>query len=754
MLFARSRLQYLTKASDKRVCLSDSPAVVGITLASFRWQELQQYSAALRSDSAAARGRALQDCRTLQHEVMKYGSAWLRALMEAEELRRQVERHVKERGVLEAELARLRAEVRALVAEVQDLRTAPLGSPLAMAEKWVLYAEVPELETSSITYMGKIVIDFDEELKGPLGPLATVNCNRSASATSAFRRGDASRVALNAYCKADPESQGYLEQHGVHTFLEAVFQQHGLTPPLKAHVDAMYHRFGPEEDRLEALACLCLADAMLRSVLRMHTEPASVSRTVQSTQDAANSCRITSGGSEHHGGGAVTGGTMLDPSRIKRVVVGNSVGMSASSVPNGSDELRPPDELPEREAAAVRAALERWRELRLRVEVLRPMLEHEDRLMQDILDRGLGSEDRKTLRKLASVGAQPGICPTRVDLFGIVTLQLQVRAMQKQKLHRLDVKSVQIRKLLIEDHMGCTKQLAMAGCRLCRPADVEGSYFSGVVTDCKARTLIRIHIAESSEAKVGQERHRLQEILMQNHRELLELSTTTTPDDKKELISEMDSVLDELKKAQDAVHVELLATKDMSAVRAYGRSLNDLKALTRRLDCERRSLTKNSALAMLLVTVCRRILPARKIDPSELMNIPATWNQRYLRILDFYFFSDASLYCFGEHFSGPNWFTRLKRNVAILSVSDGDGKSVYNDFAVSGEYKTPGAPLAPDNGPLQSIEAADENGRVFDRRHDAEFKLLTGLCGMVPAERRSTWRARATLWSKTLGNCR
>ena len=67
----------------------------------------------------------------------------------------------------------------------------------------------------------------------------------------------------------------------------------------------------------------------------------------------------------------------------------------------------------------------------------------------------------------------------------------------------------------------------------------------------------------------------------------------------------------------------------------------------------------------------------------------------------------------------------------------------------SGEYKTPGAPLAPDNGPLQSIEAADpglvqatllfrstsfavsclvfrdtdpkdENGRVFDRRHDAD----------------------------------
>lgn len=39
--------------------------------------------------------------------------------------------------------------------------------------------------------------------------------------------------------------------------------------------------------------------------------------------------------------------------------------------------------------------------------------------------------------------------------------------------------------------------------------------------------------SKSSLLEVGQERQRLQEILMQNHRELLELSTTTTPDDKK-----------------------------------------------------------------------------------------------------------------------------------------------------------------------------------------------------------------------------
>ena len=63
------------------------------------------------------------------------------------------------------------------------------------------------------------------------------------------------------------------------------------------------------------------------------------------------------------------------------------------------------------------------------------------------------------------------------------------------------------------------------------------------------------------------------------------------------------------------------------------------QACQRKTDCcslrqllPNQGLTKNSALAMLLVTVCRRILPARKIDPSELTNIPASWNQDQLRL--------------------------------------------------------------------------------------------------------------------------
>ncbi|CAK0903482.1 unnamed protein product [Prorocentrum cordatum] len=186
----------------------------------------------------------------------------------------------------------------------------------------------------------------------------------------------------------------------------------------------------------------------------------------------------------------------------------------------------------------------------------------------------------------------------------------------------------------------------------------------------------------------------------ENQRELLALSTATAPENKRELLAEMDAVIDELRRAQDEVHGQLLAAKgrtDMAAVRVAGRALNDLKALTRRLDGEKRGLNKNSALAALLVTVCRRVLPARQVDPSELGSVPPS-HDGYLQILDFYFFSDAGQYCFGEHFSGPNWFTRLKRNMAILAVEDASGRGMYRlrrERRAQDSWGTAGAHLWP-----------------------------------------------------------
>lgn len=239
---------------------------------------------------------------------------------------------------------------------------------------------------------------------------------------------------------------------------------------------------------------------------------------------------------------------------------------------------------------------------------------------------------------------------------------------------------------------------------------------------------------------------KLQGILLKNHNALLEL-TTRMPEGKEEILRQLDEVRTSLRAAQTAVHGKLLHAKmgaDPELVRSLGRTLNDLRALMRRLEADRHEVLRNSRLAALLVTVCRRVLPVRIINPLELKTIDPCHNG-YLRILDFYFFSDASKFCFGERYSGPNWFTRLKRNVAILQVVGKDEELMYNDFAVSGVYNKPGAPLAPDNGFFKSIEAEDEHGRVFDRRNDAEFKLLS-----VFAERfRETgFHGTATLWSK------
>lgn len=256
---------------------------------------------------------------------------------------------------------------------------------------------------------------------------------------------------------------------------------------------------------------------------------------------------------------------------------------------------------------------------------------------------------------------------------------------------------------------------------------------------------------------IGANRERLERILERNHGELVRLSTTAVSDLKEEVLREVDEVLQRLKCALAGVRAELLGAKsraDMTAVRRTGRSFNDLKALVRRLDDERRLITRNSALAALLVTVCRRVLPVRHVEPSDLRDIPPSCDG-YRRIMDFYFFTDASLYFFGDYTSGPNWFVRLKRNVAILLVQDVSGKVVYNHFAVSGECRAPGAPPAPScGGPLRSTEAEDEHGRVFNRQHDAEFKLLCGFCLFMAetlglgSEGAATWEGTGTLWSR------
>merc|ERR1719161_1777011 len=179
-----------------------------------------------------------------------------------------------------------------------------------------------------------------------------------------------------------------------------------------------------------------------------------------------------------------------------------------------------PLELPPSEAAVVDATLERWERVRLRAFALKPVLQREQELIQEILDRGLRGEDRKTLRRLATGGNG--------------------------------------------DEAEAIQQVA---------------------------------------ASIGAEAENLQEILLKNHRELLEL-TARMPEDKEEILKEFDEVKSSLRIAQTAVHGELLRAKegpDKEMVRSFGRSFNNLKALMRKLEADRHEVSKNSTLAALLV---------------------------------------------------------------------------------------------------------------------------------------------------------
>ena len=90
-----------------------------------------------------------------------------------------------------------------------------------------------------------------------------------------------------------------------------------------------------------------------------------------------------------------------------------------------------------------------------------------------------------------------------------------------------------------------------------------------------------------------------------------------------------------------------------------------------------------------------------------------------------------------------------KGNIAIFAIHDSAGRSLYSNFAMSGEDKWPGASIASEAGPLQPIEARDEFGMVYNRCADAEFKLLADFCNIAcNAQNVKVQVMTAVLWSK------
>jgi len=209
-------------------------------------------------------------------------------VLETEELRRQTKLQAVERGTLDAEVARLRAENSVLIAEGQDLllqlqrTSSPSGvaagslagtysqRAFAAAEQWVLYHSIQPMDSRvNLIYMGKVTVDL-REFTDCFIPVAITNYPHRERVVSAIENGSMARVALHAYRVHDKDRKGFLEWDNgdVYDFVAAVFQQHGLSPPAQTHVYLVYKKFdGDNKKRLEAEQCLCMTDALFRIVL-------------------------------------------------------------------------------------------------------------------------------------------------------------------------------------------------------------------------------------------------------------------------------------------------------------------------------------------------------------------------------------------------------------------------------------------------------------------------------------------------------
>jgi len=121
---------------------------------------------------------------------------------------------------------------------------------------------------ASITYLGRVHVSF-AAFAAALRPLAAANAPHRDRVLRALDTGTLTHAMLRAFQACDRERAGALAwgSGGVREFVAEVFRQQGLALPTEGQVYQMYARFDADrKGRLDARECLCLADALLRSV--------------------------------------------------------------------------------------------------------------------------------------------------------------------------------------------------------------------------------------------------------------------------------------------------------------------------------------------------------------------------------------------------------------------------------------------------------------------------------------------------------
>ncbi|CAK0836608.1 unnamed protein product, partial [Prorocentrum cordatum] len=186
---------------------------------------------------------------------------------------------------------------------------------------------------------------------------------------------------------------------------------------------------------------------------------------------------------------------------------------------------------------------------------------------------------------------------------------------------------------------------------------------------------------------------------------------------------------------------------DRDALRDLGPRLAVLSKEMKALGGLDGDVGKRLTVASRRVTQYRSGQEVRTVEPDGLGHVEPSFNG-YIKILDYYRLSDAASYSFGRQMAGPQHFTDIRRNVAVLEVCDDAGASVYNAFAVSG-VDAVGAEPGPAGRRLFTAQSvADGLGETYSREHDAEFKLCAQFCERIGAGSGTSarWRGRAVLF--------
>mmetsp|Transcript_30005 Transcript_30005/g.69844 ORF Transcript_30005/g.69844 Transcript_30005/m.69844 type:complete len:1374 (+) Transcript_30005:38-4159(+) len=150
---------------------------------------------------------------------------------------------------------------------------------LTLAEQWANSRSAKPMIPAS-SYPNGVTVDFSD-FAPTLAKVAAANAHHWAKAVRAVESGSLAPRALRTYRQHDRNVNGYLEWNTgeVHSFAEAVFQQHVLVPPAEFEVREVFYRFaGEAATRLEARECLCLVDILFRSAFHPSNAPRSTAR--------------------------------------------------------------------------------------------------------------------------------------------------------------------------------------------------------------------------------------------------------------------------------------------------------------------------------------------------------------------------------------------------------------------------------------------------------------------------------------------